>query len=67
MQTSGNDLKVERVKANVNLIDLASRMGLSRQTLWGIERAARVAPEREKQYRDALLTFDDVSPAEATA
>lgn len=67
MTTSGTDLKVERVRANVTIIDLAARMGLSRQTLWGLERAARVAPERVTQYREALLTFDEVVTEEATA
>lgn len=67
MATTGTDLKVERVKANVTIVDLAARMGLSRQTLWGIERAARVAPERVNQYRQALLTFDDLMTDEATA
>jgi transcriptional regulator with XRE-family HTH domain len=65
MAVSGNELKVERVRAHVTIIDLAARMGLSRQTLWGIERAARVSPERAVQYRAALLTFDDVTEATA--
>lgn len=63
MQISGNDLKVERVKADVSIKDLAARMGLSRQSLWGIERAARVAPYRVTQYREALLTFAEVMPS----
>lgn len=67
MQTSGTDLKVERVRANVTIVDLAARMGLSRQALWGIERAAHVAPDRIAQYRQALLTFADLKTDEATA
>lgn len=65
--TTGTDLKIERVRANVTIIDLAARMRVSRQTLWGVERAARVSPDRAKQYRDALLTFADVIPGEQTA
>jgi len=67
MQTSGTDLKVERVKANVSIQDIAARMGVSRQTVWGIERSAHVAPDRAAQYRAALLTLDDIGPIEATA
>lgn len=66
MPISGTDLKLERVKANVTIVDLAARVGLSRQTLWGMERSARVSPERARQYRAALLTFDDVVTEEAT-
>jgi transcriptional regulator with XRE-family HTH domain len=67
MQTSGTDLKVERVKANVTIQDIAARMGVSRQTVWGIERSAHVSPERASQYRAALLTSDDIVSVEATA
>lgn len=60
MQTTGTDLKVERVKANLSIRDLAARMRVSRQTIWGIERSAHVSPERVERYRAALLTSDDV-------
>lgn len=62
MPISGTDLKVERIKAKVKMIDLAARMGVSRQTLWGIERAGHIDKDQAKSYRDALLTFDEVMP-----
>lgn len=60
MQISGTDLKVERVKANLTIQAVAARMGVSRQTIWGIERAANVAPERADQYRRAIMTSGDI-------
>jgi DNA-binding XRE family transcriptional regulator len=48
------DLKVERVRANVTVTALAAQMGVSRQTVWGIERAATVNAERTDKYRGAL-------------
>ena len=64
MPTSGTDLKVERTRARVKLQDLAARMGVSRQTLWSIEQAAVVRPDRAEQYQQALATFDDVETPE---
>lgn len=60
MPTSGTDLKVRRVRANVKLMDLAEAMGLSRQALWSLERAGQVSPERVALYVSALETFRDV-------
>jgi hypothetical protein len=59
MPTSGIDLKVERVRANLTVVAVSAQMGLSRQAVWGIERAARVSPERVRQYREALLALRD--------
>lgn len=67
MTTSGNDLKVERVRARVKQGDLAARMGVSRQTLWTIERAAVVDAEQVMRYLRALATFDDVATRESVA
>ena len=66
---SGVDLKVERVRANVKAQDVAARMGVSRATVWGIERAAVVTAERAGQYRDALreLAGDVTVTSEAVA
>lgn len=61
MQTTGTDLKVERVKANLTIQEVAARMGVSRQTVWGIERSAVVSPERAGQYRAALTTSGDIT------
>lgn len=55
---TGTDLKVERVRAGLTMTEVARRMGVSRQTLWGIERAETVAAEREHQYREALSASD---------
>jgi transcriptional regulator with XRE-family HTH domain len=63
------ELKVERVRANVTIVTLAARMGLSRQAVWGLERAAVVDSDRAKRYRDALAAVLDgtETAAEATA
>lgn len=67
MPQSGNDLKVERVRARVKQRDLAARMGVSRQTLWSIELAAVVDQDRAEKYRHALASFDDVVTPETAA
>lgn len=51
---SGTDLKVERIRAGLTQLEVAKRMGVSRQTLWGIERQETVDADREAQYRAAL-------------
>lgn len=67
MPQSGNDLKVERVRARVKQRDLAARMGVSRQTLWSIELSAVVDQDRAEKYRQALASFDDVVTPETAA
>ena len=67
MTTSGNDLKVERVRARVKQGDLAARMGVSRQTLWTIERSAVVDAPQVIRYMRALATFDDIATVETVA
>lgn len=57
--TSGIDLKLERVRANVTVTALALAMGLSRQSVHGLERAGQVTSERAAQYRSALARFRD--------
>lgn len=54
MQVTGRELRIERATGDVTVTDLAARMGLSRQALWAIERAAVVKAERADQYRRAL-------------
>jgi hypothetical protein len=54
MPITGRDLRVERVTADVTVVAVAARMGLSRQALWALERSAVVKPERAAQYRQAL-------------
>ena len=54
MPTSGRELRLERVTADVTVTALAERIGLSRQSVWVIERSATVTTERAAQYRAAL-------------
>ena len=69
MPTHGMDLRIERVRANVTVTALAARMGISRQAVWGIERAAAVNAERTRQYREALqaIATGTVTAQEAVA
>jgi transcriptional regulator with XRE-family HTH domain len=52
---TGTDLKIERVRAGLTMKQVAERMGISRQSLWAIERQETVDPTREAEYRAALL------------
>jgi hypothetical protein len=52
--TSGPDLRRERRAADVTVVAMRPLMGLSRQAIHSIERAAAPSPERVRQYRDAL-------------
>jgi transcriptional regulator with XRE-family HTH domain len=65
MQTTGTDLKVERIRANVTIISLAARMGLSRQAIWGLERSALVDEVRARAYREALASMRVVTETSA--
>lgn len=60
MRTTGTDLKIERVRANVTIIALAAQMGLSRQSIWVLERSAEVDQSRAAEYRAALSALRDV-------
>lgn len=62
MPTTGPQLRRLRRKSEITTVALAARMGISRQTLWAIERAAEVDPDRAKQYRAAV---DDIVPSQA--
>jgi transcriptional regulator with XRE-family HTH domain len=52
--TTGHQLRVERVAANLSVNAVCAAMKTSRTTLWAIERAAIVRPHHVKAYRDAL-------------
>jgi predicted DNA-binding protein (UPF0251 family) len=65
MPVTGRDLRVERRLADVTVVDVAARMGLSRQALWALERSAIVKVERAAQYRDALRGVIEASGASA--
>lgn len=59
MPTFGKTLRRERRLAEVTATALAARMGISRMTLYVIERSAEVEPARVKQFRDALADLRD--------
>lgn len=63
--TTGPDLRAERRHAEVTTVDIAARMGVSRQTLWSLERAAIVPSERAGHYRQALADAIETSRAVA--
>ena len=65
MPIPGRDLRRERLLADVTVVAVAARMGLSRQALWAMERAAVVAPERAAQYRRALQELIEASRSAA--
>lgn len=67
MTTSGKDLKLERVAADVQANVLADRMKVSRSTLWHIEKAALVTDQQAADYRSALATFGDVATSSKDA
>lgn len=61
MPTSGKTLRTERRRYEITATDLAARMGLSRQTVWVIERSGVVDPTRVEQYRGALASLRDAT------
>ena len=63
MPTAGPTLRIERLRAHLTATALAAQMGISRQSLWALERAARVSPERVLAYRSAVKTLSDASEA----
>lgn len=60
METSGTDLKVKRVRAGISQLDLAARMGRTRQTVARYEGLARVPVQVAEDYERALTTSTDV-------
>jgi transcriptional regulator with XRE-family HTH domain len=65
MPITGRDLRVERRLADVTVVDVAARMGLSRQALWAMERSAVVKPERAAAYREALRAVIETAASAA--
>ncbi len=59
--TTGPNLRAERRRAEITTVAIAARMGISRQTLWALERAAIVTGERAAQYRQALADAIETS------
>ena len=65
MPTAGPTLRIERLRAHVSATALAAKMGCSRQTLWALERAAKVSSERVISYRAAVKTLTDATETAA--
>lgn len=54
MPITGLDLRAERRAADVTVVDIAARMGLSRQAVHALERSAVLTIERVEHYRQSL-------------
>ena len=54
MTTTGRELRTLRTLSGVTVNDLVKAIGLSRTTVWSIERQAVVKPETAAKYRDAI-------------
>lgn len=54
MPTTGPQLRKERLAADVKVTAVAARMGLSRQTVHGIERAAEPEADHVIGFREAV-------------
>ena len=54
MPTSGPELRRERRAAEITTVALAAQIGLSRASLYTLEVAAVVPPERVVAYREAI-------------
>lgn len=65
MPTAGPTLRIERLRAHVSATALAAEIGCSRQTLWSLERAAKVAPDRVASYRAGVKTLSDAKETAA--
>lgn len=63
MPTSGPELRKERRAAEVSVQAVATRMGKSRQTIHGWERAAVVPPDFASEYRASLTAIRDANEA----
>jgi len=54
MTTTGKELRLARVAADLRVKDVAAAMGVSTATLWTIERRAIVPPEQAIRFREAV-------------
>lgn len=54
MPINGLDLRAERRAADITVVDIAARMGLSRQAIHLLERSAILTVDRVELYRKAL-------------
>lgn len=65
MPTSGPSLRRERRAADITTVALHRQMGISRATLYTIERAAVIDPDQAAAYRAAVKTLRDAKDAAA--
>lgn len=67
MPTTGPQLRRLRRASEITTVAIAARLGISRQTLWTIERSAVVAQDRADAYRQAVRDITEASqtPGEA--
>lgn len=65
MPTSGPTLRRERRAADVTTVDLCAHMRISRATLYTLERAAVVDPDRAVQFRESVKALRDAKDAAA--
>lgn len=61
--TTGKTLRMERIAADVLFKDLLAAMGVSRTTLWAIERRAEVPAAQVVLYRDSLARLQTARKA----
>jgi predicted transcriptional regulator len=61
MPISGPDLRSERRAADITVVDIAARMGLSRQAIHVLEKSVAITIERATQYRRALADAIEAS------
>ncbi len=54
MPTSGPELRRERRAKELTTVAVHTYMGISRATLYTLERSAEVEPERVAAYREAI-------------
>lgn len=63
MPITGLDLRAKRRAANITVVDIAARMGLSRQTIHTLERSAVITIEQADGYLAALRDATEASKA----
>lgn len=54
MHTTGRELRTLRALSGVTVNALVAEMGVSRTTVWTIERQPIVLPEKAAAYREAI-------------
>lgn len=66
LMTTGTDLRLRRTAMNVNLGELASRVGVPASSVSRWETALRVPTKAEKRYLEALATFGTIPTVTVT-